>query len=149
MTGSGIRRVLAALLVGSVLVLAGQSSVRAEPKPPIDPDLAKSDARLLEDEGKATAEFQRRLRAQVAYRNGLLVIQDHSGGSSGVVVMPATVMWAVDCSDSGLTVTFGSGTGDTENGVDVQLTSAAVSLDKCQRIAPAIGDAVLTLTKGN
>jgi hypothetical protein len=149
MTGSGIRCTFAALLIGLCLVLVGQSPLRAEPKPPVDPDLAKSDAKLLEDDGKATGEFQRRLRAQVAYRNGLLVIQDHSGGSSGVVVMPATVMWSVDCSDSGLTVTFGSGSGDTENGVDVQLTAAAVPVDKCQRIAPAIGDAVLALTKGN
>jgi hypothetical protein len=147
MTGFAIRRTLAALLIG--IVIAGQGPAQAEPKPPADPDLAKSDAKLLEDEGKATGEFQRRLRAQVAYRNGLLVIQDHSGGSSGVVVMPATVMWSVDCSDSGLIVTFGSGSGDTDNGVDVQLTSAAVPVDKCQRIAPAIGDAVLAITKGN
>src|ERR1700730_1727076 len=143
MTGAGIRCVLTTLLIGLSLALVGPSPLRAEPKPPADPDLAKSDAKLLDDEGKATAEFQRRLHAQVAYRNGLLVIQDHSGGSSGVVVMPATMMWSVDCSDSGLDVMFGSGTGDTENGVDVQLTSAAVSADKCQRIAPAIGEAVL------
>jgi hypothetical protein len=121
----------------------------AEPKPPVDPGLAASDTTLMQDEGKATAELQRRLRAQVSYRNGLLVIQDRSGANSGVTVMPATVMWGIDCSDSGLAVTFGAGSGDTDNGLVLQLTSVAISDDKCSRIAPAVGDTVLAITKGN
>jgi hypothetical protein len=121
----------------------------AQPKPPVDPGLAASDTTLLQDEGKATAELQRRLRAQVHYRNGLLVIQDRSGTNTGVTVMPATVMWGVDCSDSGLAVTFGTGSGDTDNGLVLQLTTVAISDDKCTRIAPAVGDTVLAITKGN
>jgi hypothetical protein len=120
----------------------------AQPKPPVDPGLAASDATLLQDEGKAIAELQRRLRRQVAYRNGLLVIVDRSGTTPGVTVMPATVMWGIDCSDGGLAVTFGTGSGDTDNGVSLQLTTAAISDDKCNRIAPAIGETVLALTKG-
>jgi hypothetical protein len=121
----------------------------AEPKPPADPSLAASDAALLQDEAKATAELQKRLRGQVTYRNGLLVIIDRSGTNTGATVMPATVMWGVDCSDNGIAVTFGSGGGDTDNGIALQLTSASVSDDKCSRLAPAIGDAMLAITKGN
>jgi len=121
----------------------------AEPRPPADPDLIKSDTALLQDQDKAIAEFQRRLRAQVSYRNGLLVIVDKSGASPGVTVMPATIVWGVDCSDSGLAVTFGSGSGDTDNGIVLQLTSATISDDRCAHIAPALGEAVLALTKGN
>jgi len=121
----------------------------AEPKPPVDPGLAASDKTLMQDEGKATTELKRRLRDQVRYRNGLLVIQDRSGASAGVTVMPATVVWGIDCSDNGLAVTFGTGSGDTDNGLVLQLTSAAISDDKCTRIAPAVGDEVLALTKGN
>jgi hypothetical protein len=121
----------------------------AEPKPPIDPGLAASDKTLLQDEDKATAELQRRLRSQVTYRNGLLVIVDRSGTSPGVTIMPATVMWGIDCSDNGLAVTFGAGSGDTDNGLALQLTGAAISDEKCARIAPAVGDAMLAIAKGN
>lgn len=121
----------------------------AQPKPPLDPSLAASDKALLQDLDKATAELQRRLRNQVTYRNGLLVIIDRSGTNPGVTVMPATVVWGIDCSDSGLAVTFGTGSGDTDNGVALQLTSVAISDDQCLRIAPAIGDALLAITKGN
>lgn len=137
-----------AVLVAATLA-ALPPIARAEPKPPVDPDLVKSDATLLQDEAKATAEFQRRLRSQVTFRDGLLVIVDHSGTTPGVTVMPATALWGVDCSDSGIAVTFGSGSGDTDNGVALQLTSANVSDDKCSRIAPAIGATVLAIVKGN
>jgi hypothetical protein len=63
--------------------------------------------------------------------------------------MPATVMWGVDCGQDGLAVTFGAGSGDTDNGTVLQLTSADVADDKCTRIAPAIGETVLAITKGN
>jgi hypothetical protein len=56
----------------------------AEPKLVVDPDLARSDVALLQDEAKATAELQHRLRDQVTNRDGLLVIIDRSGTSSGV-----------------------------------------------------------------
>ncbi|HWB49375.1 MAG TPA: hypothetical protein VG651_09715 [Stellaceae bacterium] len=113
-----------------------------------DPSLAASDASLLQDEDKAKAEFERRLRNQATYRDGVLIVVDRSG-AGGVTVMPATVMWSVECSDGGLAVTFGSGSGDTDNGIVLQLTSATISDDKCSRLAPAIGLAVLAITKGN
>src|SRR5580658_8633615 len=103
----------------------------AEPKPVADPDLAKSDAALLQDEAKATAELQHRLRDQVTNHNGILVIIDRSGTTPGVTVMPATVMWGIDCSDGGLAVSFGTGSSDTDNGVVLQLTTASVSDSEC------------------
>jgi hypothetical protein len=144
--GSPISRRIGAL---TGLVLLGLPfEARAEPKAPIDPGLAASDAALVQDDAKATAELERRLHAQVSYHNGVLVIVDRSGTNSGVTVVPAAIMWGVDCSDSGVAVTFGSGSGDTDNGIVLQLTSTALSDEKCLKIAPAIGEAVLSITKG-
>jgi hypothetical protein len=136
-----------ALAVAALAALT--TSVAAEPRIATDPSLVASDNALLQDEAKATAELQNRLRGQVSSRDGLLIIVDRTGATSGVTVVPATIMWGVDCGDSGLAVTFGAGSGDTDNGIVLQLTSASISDDKCTRIAPAIGETVLALTKGN
>src|SRR5215471_12231923 len=127
---------LAAGLLGAPL------AVRAQPRLTADPSLAASDASLLQDEDKAKTELERRLRSQATYRDGVLVLIDRSG-AGGVTVMPATVMWSVECSDGGLAVNFGSGSGDTDNGIVLQLTAAAISDDKCGKLAPAVGLAVL------
>jgi hypothetical protein len=143
-------RPVANSVAAAALALAALSiPAAAEPKLSPDPDLAKSDVGLLQDEAKATAELQRRLRAQVSSRGGVLIIHDSSGAAAGVTVMPATVMWGVDCGDGGVAVTFGAGSGDTENGIVLQLTSAAISDDKCTRIAPALGEVVLAIAKGD
>jgi hypothetical protein len=125
------------------------SAAAAEPKLQVDPSLVASDKALLQDAAKATAEFQRRLHDQVTYRNGILVIVDRTGGGSGVTVVPATILWGVDCGDSGIAVTFGTGSGDTDNGVLLQLTGAGLSDSQCMAIAPPIGETVLAITKGN
>lgn len=144
------RSLILVLILVAALALGGAAhSAAAEPKLPIDPSLVASDTTLLQDESKATAELQRRLRDQVSYQNGLLIIVDKSGASSGVTVMPASVMWGLDCGDSGIGLTFGTGSGDTDNGIVLQLTSAAVADDKCRRIAPAVGETLLAIIKGN
>ena len=138
------------LIALAALAFAGTlSPASAEPKAPADPSLVASDTTLLQDEAKAVAELQRRLRSEVSFRGGTLVIVDRSVADAGVTVMPATVMWGVDCGQDGLAVTFGAGSGDTDNGTVLQLTSADVTDDKCTRIAPAIGETVLAITKGN
>jgi len=134
--------VAVAVLLGTPLVAQTQPRIKA------DPSQAASDASLLQDEDKAKAELERRLRNQATYRDGVLVVIDRSG-DGGVTVMPATMIWSVECGDGGLFVTFGSGSGDTDNGVMLTLTGAKISDDKCARIAPAIGLAVLAVTKGN
>ena len=137
---------LAPMCFAALAVAGTLSSAAAEPKAPVDPSLVASDKALLQDEAKATAELQRRLRGQVSYKNGVLVIVQRG---EGVTVMPATVMWGVDCGQDGLAVTFGAGSGDSDNGTVLQLTSAEVGDDKCTHIAPAIGETVLAITKGN
>jgi hypothetical protein len=144
MTAIGVAATLAA-----ALAIAPLSPGLAQPRLTADPDLAKSDAALLQDEAKATAELQRRLRDQVKSSNGLLLIQDRTGGGSGLTVMPATIAWGLDCSDGGIVLTFGTGNADTDNGIALTLTSAAVSDEKCQHIAPALGETVLAITKGD
>ena len=137
------RRFLSAILA---LGLAAVPAA-AQPKLTSDPDQTKSDTALLQDEAKATAEFQRRLRGLVKYQTGMLVIQDRAG--PGVTVAPAMILWMVDCGDGGLAVTFGTGSGDTDNGIVLQLTTASISIDTCQRLGPAIGATVLDIAKGN
>jgi hypothetical protein len=136
-----------AIAVAAAVLLGSPLAAQTQPRLTADPSLAASDASLLQDEDKAKAELERRLRSQATYRDGVLVLSDRSAG--GVTIMPATVMWSVECSDGGLAVTFGSGSGDTDNGIVLQLTAAAISDDKCGHIAPAIGLVVLALTKGN
>jgi hypothetical protein len=145
----GLSRFRLPIVLATLLMVILPLGARAEPKAAVDPDLTKSDAALLQDDAKATAELQRRLRDQVSSRGGLLVIVDRSGTNPGVTVVPATIMWGVDCGESGLAVTFGTGSGDSDNGVVLQLTNATIADDKCLRIAPALGDTVLALTKGN
>ena len=139
----------APIALATALSVALFSPACAQPRMTADPDLAKSDRTLLQDEAKATAELQRRLHDQVTFRNGLLLIQDRSGGGSGLTVMPATIAWGLDCGDGGVVVTFGTGTADTDNGIALTLTSAAVSDGKCQHIATALGETLLAITKGN
>jgi hypothetical protein len=136
-----------AVAVAAAVLLGSPLAAQTQPRLTADPSLAASDTSLLQDEDKAKAELERRLRSQATYRDGVLVLSDRSSG--GLTIMPATVMWSVECSDGGLAVTFGSGSGDTDNGIVLQLTAAAISDDKCAHIAPAIGLAVLALTKGN
>jgi hypothetical protein len=136
------------VVIAAAVLLGSPLTARAQPRLTADPGLAASDASLLQDEDKAKAELERRLRSQATYRDGVLVLIDRSG-AGGITVMPAGVMWSVECSDGGLAVTFGSGSGDTDNGIVLQLTAAAIGDDKCSRLAPAIGLAVLALTKGN
>jgi hypothetical protein len=134
--------------VVAATLFALAAPAEAGPKAPIDPDQARSDAALLQDEGAAAKAFQQRLRDLVAMRNGLFVIAESSAGTASVTVFPATVPWSVVCDDSGLSVTFGAGTGDTDNGIAVTLSSVPIPADKCLKLAPAVGETVLALSRG-
>ena len=61
-------------LVSAALVLALVAPALAGPKAPIDPDQARNDAALLQDDGAAMTAMQQRLRDLVGFRNGLLEI---------------------------------------------------------------------------
>jgi hypothetical protein len=138
-----------ATVFGTLAFSFAASAALAEPKMVADPGLSASDTALLQDQAKAAAEFQRRLHDQVHLNGGVLVIQDRTGTTTGVTVMPATVIWGIDCGDSGLAITFGTGSGDTDNGIVLQLTGAAMNDAQCLQIAPAVGQAALAISKGN
>jgi len=137
---------IAAAIAVIVATALGLAAAQAEPR--LGADRGKDDAALLRDEAKAGPELQRRLRDQVALKDGLLVIQDRSATTPSVTVMPQSVMWSVDCSESGLAVTFGSGSGETDNGVSLQLTAAAPNQEQCLALAPALGQTVVAILKG-
>jgi len=117
-----------------VVALAAPMPVWAQPRP-VD---RKDDAALLRDEAKAIPEMQRRLRDLAALKDGL-VIQDLAASGANLMVMPPTAFWSVDCGEAGISVTFGTGNGDTDNGITLQLTSVAVSQERCVAMAPPIG----------
>ena len=73
---------------------------------------------LLRDPARATPELERRLRKQVRYSNGLLLIEDPI--LHGVTTLPATAGWAIDCDMLGVRVTFGA-TGENGRGTEVEL----------------------------
>jgi hypothetical protein len=69
---------------------------------------------LLRDPARAAPELEKRLRGQVHYSNGLLLIEDPI--LHGITTLPATTGWAIDCGILGVAVTFGA-TG--ENGANL------------------------------
>jgi len=127
------------------LALAVSTPALAQPKLNVD---RKDDAALLRDERKAIAEFQRRLRDQVSLKNGLLIIQDRGASGASLFIVPPTAFWSVDCSEAGIAVTFGAGSGDTDNGIALQLTGAAATQEQCVAMAPPIGQTLLAIIKG-
>src|SRR5206468_1836895 len=68
-----------------------------------------------------------------------------AGQRTGVVEMraPALVVLMV-----AMVVSLGAGSGDTDNGVALQLTSAAPTQEQCLAFAPALGQTVLAILKG-
>lgn len=84
---------------------------------------AKRDAQtrleaLLRDPVRAGPELARRLREQVRYSNGLLLIEDPI--LHGITTLPATASWAISCDTLGVRVTFGA-TGEDDTGTDVEI----------------------------
>lgn len=91
------------------------------------------------------ADLQRQLRDQVHYQNGLLVFHD----KAGVTVAPATIPWTLDCGEGGVGITIGSGTGETENGLAISLSTAPMTDAQCQPLAVSLGATMLAITRGN
>jgi hypothetical protein len=102
---------------------------------------------LLRDPARAGPELEQRLRAQVRYSNGLLLIEDPI--LHGVTALPATTGWAIGCDILGVRVTFGA-TGENGAGTEVELVplGTTVASDACYGISNVLGAAVLRLTSG-
>jgi hypothetical protein len=102
---------------------------------------------ILRDPARAGPELEQRLRKQVRYSNGLLLIDDPI--LHGVTTLPATAGWTISCNTLGVTITFGA-TGENGAGTDVEIVPLAttVDADACNRISKVLGAAVLRLTSG-
>ena len=99
----------------------------------------------MKDPVHAGPELQRRLRKQVRYSNGLLLIEDPLLHQINTV--PATAAWSVSCDDGvGVQVYFGGGENSTE--VDVVPLGTRISKGACAAISEEVGTAVLRLTSG-
>jgi hypothetical protein len=102
---------------------------------------------LLRDPVRAAPELERRLRKQVRYSNGLLLIEDPI--LHGVTTFSATAAWAIDCDMLGVRVTFGA-TGENGTGTEVELVPLGTKVERnaCHGISGLLGEAVLRLTSG-
>jgi hypothetical protein len=100
---------------------------------------------LLRDPARAAPVLELRLRKQVHYSNGLLLIEDPV--LHGITTLPATISWSVSCDDiTGLQVLFGSG--DSGSEVDLVPLGTRISKGVCANISQGVGAAVLRLTSG-
>jgi hypothetical protein len=100
---------------------------------------------VLRDPARAGVVLEQRLRKQVRYSNGLLLIQDPI--LHGVATLPATVSWSISCNDiTGVQVSFGSG--DSGSEVDLVPLGTRVPRAACSGISEVVGAAVLRLTSG-
>jgi hypothetical protein len=102
---------------------------------------------LLSDPATAAPELERRLRQQVRYYNGVLLIEDpilHS-----VTALPATTAWSISCDAGGVQVNFGD-TSDNGSGAYVEITPIGIGAapTACKGISARLGTAVLRLTRG-
>jgi|SRR5579864_4819176 len=101
----------------------------------------------LRDPARAGPELERRLRKQVRYSNGLLLIEDPI--LHGITTLPATTEWAIDCGVLGVAVTFGA-TGENGAGTEVNLVPIGTTISNyaCRGVSEVLGAAILRLTSG-
>lgn len=100
---------------------------------------------VLRDPARSGQVLEQRLRRQVRYANGLLLIEDPI--LHGVTTLPATIGWSVSCDEiTGVQVSFGSG--DSGAVLDLVPLGTKISKSTCSRISQEVGAAVLRLTSG-
>jgi len=107
----------------------------------------RQDLDLLQDEASATTEFERRLREQVHFRDGVLVIRDEEL-PDWISVVPASILWIINCGPTGLIVSFGPAPSVKDSGPVLNLTWATVPAEMCEQIAVAVGETLLAITHG-
>jgi hypothetical protein len=105
----------------------------------------QADLVLLNDIAQASAEFGRRLRRRVSTQDGMVLVSDIPELAT-IHGFPANVPWSISCSKYfGLSVTFGSGTSNADNVVDVQLSRASMSDEQCMNLVPDLGRQVIII----
>ena len=90
-------------------------------------------------DARAASDVVHKLRAQVHYDNGTILVND----GVSISAFPATIAWSTDCLDTSVWVNFGSDT-------MVDVTPKNISLDAhaCNNITRVLGAALLRLTRG-
>src|SRR5438128_1990910 len=116
--------------VFAVVYLAAAGLIACEPDDAPDKDPMQGERELLQDEAKATTEYQRRLREQVQHHAGVLVIRE-TDLPDRVSVVPASTMWIIDCGPTGLDVNFGAPSGENGGGPSITLTGASIPPEAC------------------
>jgi hypothetical protein len=100
---------------------------------------------VLRDPARSGPVLEQRLRKQVRYSNGLLLIEDP--GLHGITTIPASSAWSVNCDEvTGVEVAWGSG--DTAPVVELVPIGTKISRNACRELSQKVGDAVLRLTSG-
>jgi hypothetical protein len=103
---------------------------------------------VLRDPARVGPVLERRLRKQVRYSNGLLLIEDPI--LHGITTRPATTGWSISCDENlGIQITFGA-EGENGGGSEVNLVPIGTRVRKnaCPGISEVVGAAVLRLTSG-
>jgi hypothetical protein len=104
-----------------------------------------ADAALLKDDPtKASEEFLDRLHQDIQRgQGGLIYVNEPLIGT--VHAFPPHVVWHLECGMTGIDVSF-SGTAEPDNsGVDVELTDASISMDRCRELLPPLGSALVQI----
>jgi hypothetical protein len=113
-----------------------------------------AEAGLMADLRTAGPELKRRLAEQVRRSGRLFIVGANLGASNfSITAMPLSTPWAVECSSSGLTVTFGGwssgdiseGDGEVSADVALSLTSTRLSEQLCAEFVSLIGEALVEL----
>ncbi len=144
-----VRRViiLVAMLIAVGAVMASNAGKHDQER--IRGEGLRAEAALMADPLRAGPELERRLREHVSSREGMLIVSDTLPGIPTVYVLPMSAMWVVSCDILGLSVAFGPGSGEYDNSVNVDLTPVPISEPQCRDLAPAIGQKILAITRGN
>jgi hypothetical protein len=103
---------------------------------------------VLRDPARAGPLLEQRLRKQVRYSNGLLLIEDPI--LHGITTLPATAGWSISCDENlGMQVIFGAG-GENGGGTEVELVplGTRVQRNACFGLSELLGAAVLRLLSG-
>jgi hypothetical protein len=128
-------------------VLSGCDDSGRERKKQAEADARAEDV-LMADPERVGPELERRLRSRLSFQNGVLIAHEIEQFAP-LHVMPPSTAWIADCGFTGLSITFGAGTGGDQNGFSVELTTASLSEQQCNNLAPLVGQSLVAIAKGN
>ena len=130
---------LIAMLIGSC---GDEETKKSKQESPLLAEF-KADQEMVKSPARTGDELESRLRKAIKFQNGLLIVHEPGKVEIEMHVLPATTPWMVNCGLVGVRVVFGSSvTGDrdaVQNDVEVDLTSAPIEPQMCERLALRLG----------